>query len=143
MAQLSERRKALLYLLLVAVSAGISAAGGLDLRRQVPAVAVFSSLILGTLLFWRFRLAFALVSALALFLLGLIDTKTFIEFASVDIVLFLVGMMILIGFLEERRFFEHLIDRIVGAVGGGPGRLMVVMMLLSYVFAALVDEVTS
>ena len=36
--------------------------------------------------------------------LGLLDTKTMIEFAGFDMILFLVGMMIVVGFLEEKKF---------------------------------------
>jgi Na+/H+ antiporter NhaD/arsenite permease-like protein len=66
-----------------------------------------------------------------------------IEFAGFDIILFLVGMMVTIGFLEERRFFEFLIDRIIRMVGSDGKRLMIVMMTMSALFAGLVDEVTS
>lgn len=98
---------------------------------------------MGTLLFWRFRLAFALVGIAAMLGLGLLDTDTMIEFAGFDMILFLVGMMIVVGFLEEKKFFEHLLGKIMEKVGKNPVKLVVVLMLMSALFAALVDEVTS
>ncbi len=110
---------------------------------QVASVTVFSSLIVGTLLFWRFRLAFALVGIAIMLGLGLLNTSTMIEFAGFDMILFLVGMMIVVGFLEEKKFFEHLLAKIMRGVGKNPVKLVVVLMLMSALFAALVDEVTS
>lgn len=110
---------------------------------QVASVSIFASLIVGTLLFWRFRLAFALVGIAVMLGLGLLDTSTMIEFAGFDMILFLVGMMIIVGFLEEKKFFEHLLAKIMKGVGNNPIKLVVVLMLMSALFAALVDEVTS
>ena len=110
---------------------------------QVASLTVFSSLILGTLLYWRSRLAFALVGIAALMTLNLLNTNTLIEFAGLDIILFLVGMMIVIGYLEDRHFFEHLLEKILSKVGNNPNKLIIILMLMSGMFAALVDEVTS
>jgi Na+/H+ antiporter NhaD/arsenite permease-like protein len=55
----------------------------------------------------------------------------------------LVGMMIVIGYLEDRHFFEYLLEKILKGVGDNPRRLVVILMLMSAMFAALVDEVTS
>ncbi|MGI9566287.1 MAG: SLC13 family permease [Nitrosopumilus sp.] len=110
---------------------------------QIASVTIFASLIVGTLLFWRFRLAFALVGIAAMLGLGLLNTDTMIEFAGFDMILFLVGMMIVVGFLEEKKFFEHLLGKIMKGVGNNPIKLVVILMLMSALFAALVDEVTS
>ena len=97
---------------------------------QIASVTVFASLIVGTLLFWRFRLAFALVGIAIMLGLGLLDTSTMIEFAGFDMILFLVGMMIVVGFLEEKKFFEHLLGKIMKGVGKNPIKLVVVLMLM-------------
>ena len=110
---------------------------------QIASVTIFASLIVGTLLFWRFRLAFALVGVALMLGLGLLNTDTMIEFAGFDMILFLVGMMIVVGFLEEKKFFEHLLGKIMKGVGNNPVKLVIVLMLMSALFAALVDEVTS
>jgi Na+/H+ antiporter NhaD/arsenite permease-like protein len=110
---------------------------------QVASLTIFTALISGTLLFWRFRLAFALAGTAALMIFGLMTTETFIEFAGLDIILFLVGMMIVIGYLEDKHFFEYLLEKILNGVGNNPWKLVVILMLMSAMFAALVDEVTS
>lgn len=117
-------------------------AAGLD-TKQIASVTIFASLIVGTLMFWRFRLAFALVGVAAMLGLNLLNISLLIEFAGLDIILFLVGMMIVIGFLEEKHFFEHLLEKIQKRVGNNPKKLVIVLMLMAAMFAALVDEVTS
>jgi len=51
--------------------------------------------------------------------------------------------MTIVGFLEESHFFEYLVAKVVDWVGERPYLLMTVLMVLSMLFAALVDEVTS
>src|SRR5690606_1284946 len=103
-------RKGALYGVLVLGVSWLAARSGLS-PDQVLAIAIFSGFIFGTLLFWEFRLAFALVGIALLFGSGMLDIAHFVEFASLDVILFLVGMMILIGYLEEKHFFEIVLDR--------------------------------
>lgn len=111
--------------------------------QQILAVTIFASFILGTLFYWQFRLAFALLGMTCLLVCRVIDVPHLIEFANVDIILFLVAMMLVIGFLEERKFFEVLLERLLSAVSHRPKLLFAAMMALSMLSAALVDEVTS
>lgn len=111
--------------------------------KQLISVAGFSAIFFGAIFFWHYRLAFALFGVGILLVAGLLDVPHVIEFASVDIILFLIGMMIIIGFLEEKQFFEHLVNKLISFVGMNGNRLMIVMLLASGIAAALVDEVTS
>jgi len=115
---------------------------GLD-TRQLLAVGSFCVILFGAIFFWKFRLAFASFGVALLLSTGLLDIPHLIEFAGLDIILFLVGMMTVVGFLEEQHFFEHLIDRLLLWVGPHPKRLIVLLMVAACVSAALVDEVTS
>jgi len=135
-------KRPFVYIAALLISGLITAVLGLTLE-QILSATIFMSIILGTLFFWKFRLAFALIGMTSLIAFGLIDIPRVIEFAGLDIILFLIGMMIVVGFLEERRFFEHLVERIVSLVGSSGKRLTVALMVLAAVFAALVDEVTS
>ncbi|MBN3586007.1 hypothetical protein JYB64_26800, partial [Algoriphagus aestuarii] len=74
---------------------------------------------------------------------GLLDVPHLIEFASLDVILFLVGMMIIIGYLENNHFFEALLEKVLPYIGGSAKKLMVALLAISFVSAALVDEVTS
>ncbi len=110
---------------------------------QILAVTIFASFILGTLFYWQFRLAFALTGIAALLATRLLDLPHLIEFANVEIILFLIAMMIVIGFLEERKFFETLMEKLLDRVSHRAAFFFPVMMVLSMLTAALVDEVTS
>jgi Na+/H+ antiporter NhaD/arsenite permease-like protein len=123
--------------------AGIfSSAFGMSSAQTISLV-VFSGIIVGVLFYWRMRLAFALAGLSILFVTGVMDLSHFIEFASLDIIVFLIGMMIVIGFLEERRFFEVLLERIMGFAKGNAVKVVSLLMLMAALSAALVDEVTS
>src|SRR3989338_1235018 len=69
---------------------------------QTLAVAGFCAILYGAIFFWKYRLAFASFGLAFLFAAGLLDVPHFKEFAGLDIILFLVAMMTIIGFLEER-----------------------------------------
>lgn len=111
--------------------------------KQVIATDIFLMIICGTLCYWKFRLGFALMGLSILLGAKLIDIPHLIEFAGLDIILFLFGMMSVIGYLEDNHFFEYLVAKAVDAIGERPYLLMAILMVLSTFFAALVDEVTS
>lgn len=142
MSEKKETKSYVAFAILVIATAILVTYLGLS-PAQIASVIIFSTLIYGTIIFWRFRVAFALIAALALLLFNLIDVQTLIQSAGIDIILFLIGMMIVVGFLEERKFFEYLLEKIVALVGNDAKRIVIVMMLMAGLFAALVDEVTS
>lgn len=110
---------------------------------QKLSVVIFSTFIYGTLLYGEFRLAFAFGGIAMLLALGLLDVPGFTEAANLKVIIFLVGMFLVIGYLEENQFFEHIVAMIVGKVGPRPKALLLVLMLMATISAALVDEVTS
>ena len=127
------------------ITIGISIIGylsGFNIK-QIVSLSIFSLFISATLLFWRFRLAFAFTGITLLFLLNVLNVKYFIEFANFDIIFFLIGMMTAVGFLEKRHFFEYLVGKLLKKVGPNARHLMIIMMLMSGFFGAIVDEVTS
>lgn len=111
--------------------------------KQSLSIWVFSSIIMGALLYWRFRLAFTFLGIGILLGSGLLDVSHLIEFAGLDIIIFLIGMMIVIGFLEERRFFEVLLDRMMKHGGRSANTTIFLIMFMAALSAALVGEVTS
>jgi Na+/H+ antiporter NhaD/arsenite permease-like protein len=110
---------------------------------QVLSLAIFFMVIFGTILFWQFRLPFALLGISLLLAFGLLDIQHLIEFAGLEIILFLVGMMILVGYLEENHFFESLVNTLIRYIGPRPLLLVATLMIVGAISAALVDEVTS
>jgi len=115
---------------------------GLSLQMSF-AISITSLVILTTLLMWKYRLA-ASVSGLAiLFLTGLLPFKLFLKYAHLDIILFLLGMMTIVGYLEENNYFEYLVSKMIPLLHGKPKLFVVVMMMTASFFAAVVDEVTA
>jgi len=110
---------------------------------QILSVVIFSMFIYGTLLFGDFRLAFAFGGIALLMALNLLTVDGFTQAANLKVIIFLVGMFLVIGFLEENQFFEHIVAWIVGRVGPRPKALLLVLMIMATISAALVDEVTS
>jgi Na+/H+ antiporter NhaD/arsenite permease-like protein len=136
------KKKAPLLVGLTAATAAICWLAGLN-TAQVMAVTVFGLNLYAIILFWKFKLPFAFIAIFMLLSLGLLNIPHLIEFANFDVILFLVGMMSIIGTLEENHFFEYLLDHIMVFVGGDAKRLVLTLMLASAFFAAFVDEVTS
>ena len=112
-------------------------------RPQVLSVTIFSTFIYGTLLFGELRLAFAFGGIAALLATNLLTVGGFTASANLKVIVFLIGMFLVIGYLEENRFFEQVVGWIVARVGARPKALLLVLMIMATVSAALVDEVTS
>src|SRR5690242_2459904 len=85
--------------------------------RQITSIGIFSMFIYGTLLFGEFRLAFAFGGIALLMACNLLSVQRFTEAASLDVLIFLIGTFLVIGFLEEAQFFEHVVSGIVGMIG--------------------------
>lgn len=122
----------------------LRAAGALVFNaRQILSIGIFSMFIYGTLLFGEFRLAFAFGGIALLMCCNLITVERFTQAADLDVLVFLIGTFLVIGYLEENQFFEHVVSAIVGAIGPRPQTLLITLMVMASVFSALVGEVTA
>lgn len=110
---------------------------------MIVAVTLFSFKTFATILMWKYRIAFAFLAVSMLLTTGVLDIPHLIEFAQWDVILFLISMMTVIGYLEEKGFFEHLLHYVMKFTGESTTQLIIVLMISSAFFAALVDEVTS
>jgi Na+/H+ antiporter NhaD/arsenite permease-like protein len=111
--------------------------------RQILSIGIFSMFIYGTLLFGEFRLAFAFGGIALLMACSLLTVERFTQSASLDVLVFLIGTFLVIGYLEENRFFEHIVSAITTTVGPRPQLLLITMMVLASLASALVGEVTA
>jgi Na+/H+ antiporter NhaD/arsenite permease-like protein len=111
--------------------------------RQILSIGIFSMFIYGTLLFGEFRLAFAFGGIALLMACSLLTVERFTQAASLDVLVFLIGTFLVIGYLEESRFFEHVVSAITSAVGPRPELLLMTMMIIASLASALVGEVTA
>ena len=110
---------------------------------QIISVACFLGVILGAIFFWRLRVAFAFSGVALMLFTGVLTVPLVIKYAHFDVILFLLGMMTIIGFLEEKGFFEYLLNLLFKVFSRSGSLLFSGLLILSAMFAALVDEVTS
>ena len=85
---------------------------GLEVHQAV-ACAVFISIIFGTLFFWTFRLAIAFLGLAVLIFTNSLNIEQFVRSSSLEVILFLVGMMIIVGALRDLGFFTWIVQLIV------------------------------
>ena len=132
-----------------AIYLGIVAAAGIGLffllgdDRQTMASTIFIATVFGTLMFWKFRVAIAFLGLVVLLITQTVDLTTAIKFMNLHVILFLVGMMVIVGLLRRCGFFRWLLSHVIRFSRFEPHRLLIIILLLAAVMAALVDEVTS
>jgi len=139
---LGTKRDFAIYLGIV-VTAGISLFFLLRDDSQTLAFTIFLATVLGTLLFWKFRVAIAFLGLVLLLITQTVDLTTAIKFMNLHIILFLVGMMVIVGLLRRCGFFRWLLVKVLRLSRFEPHWLLIILLLLAAVMAALVDEVTS
>ncbi|RZN57085.1 MAG: hypothetical protein DSO09_00860 [Candidatus Methanomethylicota archaeon] len=110
---------------------------------QVMAGTIFIATVLGTLMFWRFRLAIAFAGIGLLLATQTIDIEHTINFMSIDVITFLASMMIIVEIAKRGGFFKWLLYRLLVIVKYDPIKVMIVLLTISTLMAAMVDEVTS
>ena len=139
---LGTKRDLAIYLgIVVAVGIGLS----LLLRdaKQTLAATIFLATVFGTLMFWKIRVAIAFLGLVVLLITQTVNLTTAIEFMNLHVILFLVGMMVIVGLLRRCGFFRWLLFHVIRLSRFEPHWLMIIILLLAAVMAALVDEVTS
>jgi Na+/H+ antiporter NhaD/arsenite permease-like protein len=137
-----NRRNVLIYVLAVAATVVIlwSVLGNFI---QTMAGTVFIATVLGTLAFWRFRLAIAFAGIGILLATQTLDVEHMLAFMNLDVILFLISMMIVVYVANESGFFTWLLGKILRVTKYDPKKVFIILMLLSTAMAAMVDEVTS
>ena len=111
--------------------------------QQTISVTVFLVIILSTLFFWDFRLAIVFIGLPVLMLTGAMEMECFIRHSSLEVILFLIGMMVVVGGLRDMGFFTWIIQGILKIRGMTGPRFVLVTAFASALSAAAVDEVTS
>lgn len=130
-------------LIIIALGIGVlSFRAGLNFNQAVS-ISIFSVSILGTLFFWSFRLTFAFLGTSLLLLTKTIDIEHIIKFASLEVILFLIGMMVLVGLLKDSGFFAWLVSLILRIKNLTANRFLILITIISGLLSCAVDEVTS
>lgn len=110
---------------------------------QATACAVFIGIIMGTLFFWNFRLAIAFLGLAILICSNSLDVAGFVQSSALEVILFLVGMMIIVGALRDLGFFTWIVQLIVAMPKMSGKKFIAVTAIASALLACAVDEVTS
>lgn len=134
-------RMALLLGVSISIGVGGSALGLTG--QQSAATSVFLAIILGTLFFWNFRLAIAFLGIGVLIFTKSLDIDHFVKEASLPVILFLVGMMIIVGALRDLGFFTWIVQSIISIPKITGRKFIAVTAIASALLACAVDEVTS
>ncbi len=132
--------------ILIAVAALVGFCGtasGAMTSVQSTACAVFISIIFGTLFFWSFRLAIAFLGLAVLIFNKSMDIPTFVGSSSLEVIMFLVGMMVIVGALRDLGFFTWIVQLIVSMPDLSGRKFIFVTAAASALLACAVDEVTS
>lgn len=131
-------------LLLISIGIGMSGkqfAGFTD--KQVVASSVFLAIILGTLFFWTFRLSIAFLGLTVLIFTHSISIESFVTSAELPVILFLVGMMIVVGALRDLGFFTWVVQMLISIPNMNGRKFIAATSVASALLACAVDEVTS
>ncbi len=118
------------------VSAGLSI-------HQALTVGIFLMSIMGTLFFWEFRLSFVFLGTALLLLTKSIDLNRFLSMTSLEVILFLAGMMIVVSLLKDSGFFAWLVVLILRVKKLTGRKFTFLIIVISFFLACVVDEVTS
>jgi Na+/H+ antiporter NhaD/arsenite permease-like protein len=135
-------RKLLFLILIVAGLGFVARAAGLS-GQQALSISIFTASIIGTLFFWDFRLSFAFIGTSLLLFTRTIDIEHFVRLASLDVILFLIGMMVLVGMLKEEGFFAWTTHFLLSGRHITARRFTVFLALLSALLSAATSEVIS
>ncbi|MBI5123787.1 MAG: anion permease [Candidatus Omnitrophica bacterium] len=133
------------FIILISISLGLgllTARLGLT-GHQATAISIFSASVLGTLFFWDFRLSFAFLGTSILLMTRTIDLENLIKSSSLEVILFLVGMMVLIGLLKKSGFFAWLVSLVLRIKDLTAAKFLISISVISALLACAVDEVTS
>ncbi|NPV14747.1 PTS transporter subunit EIIA [candidate division WOR-3 bacterium] len=112
------------------------------LTREALTAAIFLGMILGTIFFWRYRVALAATSIALLLLMKVMDIESAVEYMSIPTVIFIMAMMALIKWLENIGVFRTVVARVAQHVGNSPALMLIVLMLFSIVLSGFAGEVS-
>ena len=134
--------KSLVLIVSVIIACLLGIRIGLNLDQTITLLA-FSLSILGTLLFWEFRLSFAFLGSAIILLTRVVSLSDFLRLSSMEVIFFLIGMMIMVGFLREIGLFTWFLQKAITIKGINAKKFMLALIFSSALLACVLDEVSS
>lgn len=135
--------KRLAILVIISVSLGLTGFHFGLTSLQSISCSVFLGIILGTLFFWNFRLAIAFIGLAVLICTNSLNIEQFVKSSALEVILFLVGMMIIVGALRDLGFFTWIVQLLVSMPNISGRKFIAITSIVSALLACAVDEVTS
>lgn len=80
---------------------------------QVTSIAVFTLIITAATMFWDFHVPIAFVGIGLLLVCDVMDIPAMIASSNLDVILFLMGMMVIIGVLRDLGLFSWIIIKVI------------------------------
>lgn len=112
-------------------------------NKEIISMVLFFSMVLGTLLFFRFRVAFGAVALSLLLVFGVMDIETTVKFMSIPTILFIIAVMVLVKWFEAKGVFKYLVVKALKYFFRSPLLLFGALMFFSAILAGLIDEVSA
>jgi Na+/H+ antiporter NhaD/arsenite permease-like protein/mannitol/fructose-specific phosphotransferase system IIA component (Ntr-type) len=110
---------------------------------QQLTITLFLAMVVGTLLFWRYRVAIAAASLGTLLIAGVMDLETTVKFMSIPTILFIMSMMVIVRWLENIGVFRYVVAKAIERVRGVPWLLLLTLMAFSVLLGGFADEVSA
>lgn len=111
--------------------------------QQITAVSVFVMIISATLMFWTLRLAIAFLGIAIMLGSKAMTLPQMVVSTELHIILFLIGMMTLVGVLKDLGLFTWLIQSVINSRNMSGRKFTLILIMLSGITPGLIDEVTS
>ena len=110
---------------------------------QIIALAIFVAVI-GVIVSEKLhRAACALIGAMLLILIGILEPKEALGFIDFNTIGVLIGMMMFVAVVKNSGIFEYLAVKAARIAKGNPWRIMVYFMIITAVLSAFLDNVTT
>lgn len=110
---------------------------------QIIALAIFVAVIAVIVSEKLHRAACALIGAMLLVLIGILDPVEALGFIDFNTIGVLIGMMMFVAVVKNSGIFEYLAVKAARLAKGDPWRIMVYFMIITAVLSAFLDNVTT
>ncbi|MCX8015275.1 MAG: SLC13 family permease, partial [candidate division WOR-3 bacterium] len=112
-------------------------------NKEILSVVLFFSMVLGTLLFFRYRVAFGGIALSLLLVAGVMDIETTVKYMSIPTILFIVCVMVLVKWFEAKGVFRFLVVKALKYFFNSPLLLFGALMFFSAILSGLINEVSA
>ena len=110
---------------------------------QIIALAIFVAVIAVIVSEKLHRAACALIGAMLLVLIGILEPTEALDFIDFNTIGVLVGMMMFVAVVKNSGIFEFLAVKAAKIAKGDPWKIMVYFMIITAVLSAFLDNVTT